>query len=301
MKQMEHVKHSKPIRHRQGQLTGFLFILPSLLGVAVFLLFPFLDVLRRSFFTAVGGRFVFLENYRLLFENTAFRLALGNTLRFMLLCIPLLVALSLLLALLVSAWPGERVPHLYKTTFLLPLAVPVASVALLWRVLFHQNGLINGGAVRLGLLEAAGAIDYMNSDWAFWVLVGSYLWKNLGYDMILWLAGLAGIPKDQYEAARVDGASGGSLFLYITLPQLLPTLFTISVLSFLNAFRVFREAYLVAGSYPHSSMYLLQHLLGNWFVDLDMDKLCAAASLLALSIFLLILLLQKSWEREDLA
>lgn len=138
----------------------------------------------------------------------------------------------------------------------------------------------------------------MSSDAAFIVLVISYLWKNIGYDMILWMAGLAGIPNEIYEAARVDGAGEWRCFLSITLPNLMPSLYTITVLSFLNSFKVFREAWLVAGDYPHQSMYLLQHLYNNWFRELSFDKISAAAVINALVVFVLILVLRRSWEKE---
>ena len=112
------------------------------------------------------------------------------------------------------------------------------------------------------------------------------------------MAGLANISTDIYEAAAIDGAGAWTTFTRVTLPNLLPSLYTITVLSFLNSFKVFREAYLVAGDYPHSSMYLLQHLFSNWFRELSMDKLAAAAVLVAAVILLLILLLRRAWETE---
>lgn len=132
-------------------------------------------------------------------------------------------------------------------------------MVLLWQLLFHDSGLVNH------LLTTCGghAISFMNSPAAFWVLVGTYLWKNVGYDMILWLAGLDSIPESLYEAARVDGAGTWKSFWQITVPSLLPTFGLVGVISLLNSFKVFREAYLVAGSYPHESMYLLQHLFNN--------------------------------------
>ena len=149
----------------------------------------------------------------------------------------------------------------------------------------------------LALLQLS-PIDWMNSETAFGVLVFSYIWKNLGYDVVLWLAGLSAIPDSLSEAARVDGANEWQCFVRITLPNLIPTLFTITVLSFLNSFKVFREAYLVAGNYPDQSMYLLQHLFNNWFRDLDMDKMAAGAVLMSLVILALILLLQKAWGED---
>ena len=101
-----------------------------------------------------------------------------------------------------------------------------------------------------------------------------------------------------YDAAKVDGAGEWKCFFFITLPNLLPSMFTIVVLSLLNGFKVFREAYLVAGDYPQDSMYLLQHLFNNWYRDLALDKMAAAAVVTGAVILLLILALQKAWEGE---
>jgi multiple sugar transport system permease protein len=111
--------------------------------------------------------------------------------------------------------------------------------------------------------------------------------------MILWLAGLDGISETLYEAARVDGASVLQSFRYITMPCLLPTVGIVSILSLLNSFRVFREAYLVAGPYPHDPMYLLQHLFQNWYRDLSLDRLSAAAVMMTIVITMLVLQFKK--------
>ena len=204
-----------------------------------------------------------------------------------------MVVCSLLLAVLLQRM--KQAGKLLKSAFLLPVAVPAASVVLVWKTLFHSNGLLNG------LLEGMGGekVGWMTTGAAFWVLVLSYLWKNLGYDMVLWMAGLAGIPREIYEAARVDGAGEWSCFTKITLPNLLPSLYTISVLSFLNSFKVFREAWLVAGDYPQQSMYLLQHLYNNWFRELAFDKIAAGSVLTSAVVFGLILLLKRAWDREE--
>lgn len=269
-----------------------LFIAPSFLGVCIFVLLPFLDVVRRSFLNSVGERFVGVNNYINVFQNEAFRLAAGNTIKFAAVCIPALIVSSLFLGVAVQS--VKKGKDGWKTCYLIPMAVPAASVVLIWQILFHNNGLMNNLLTTLG----QDPIPFMSSGAAFWVLTASYLWKNLGYDMILWMAGLSGIPKDLYEAASLDGAGPIRSFFSITLPNLVPVLFTISVLSLLNSFKVFREAYLVAGDRPHTSMYLLQHLFNNWFTALDMEKLCAGAVLMAAVIFGLILLLQKAWGED---
>ena len=268
---------------------GLAFILPSFAGVCIFWLIPYVDVIRRSFCGAVNGEFVGIENYRTIFANKAFRLAAGNTLRFFGVCVPLLVVLSLIIAVLLAG--QKRFTQILKSFFLLPMAIPVASVVLLWRLLFDDQGLWN----HLLHMLSVQTTDWMNTGASFYVLVISYIWRNLGYDVVLWMAGLSAIPAALYEAAKVDGAGEWKCFTKITLPNLLPSLFTIVVLSVLNAFKVFREAYLVAGDYPQEKMYLLQHLFNNWYRDLSLDKMSAAAVVTGLVIFLLILGLWKAW------
>lgn len=281
------------MKHRKNAVTGVLFLVPSFLGVCIFWLIPYIDVIRRSFFSAVSGTFTGIQNYETIFRNQAFRLAAKNTLRFFGICIPILVGLSLMIAVLLTK--QKKNMHLLKSMFLLPMAIPVASVVLLWKLLFHSQGLLNHLFSLLSMQE----VDWMNTGASFWVLVISYLWRNLGYDVVLWVAGLAAIPESLYEAARVDGAGEWKCFVKITMPNLLPSLFTIVVLSLLNGFKVFREAYLVAGDYPQEKMYLLQHLFNNWYRDLSFDKMAAAAVVTGGIILCLILVLQKAWEKEE--
>lgn len=281
--------------HKKRDLAGLLFVLPGFLGTSFFLLIPLLDVIRRSFTEAVGGGWVGLANYRTIFQNSAFLLAGKNTIRFTVICIPMLLVISLFLAVFLQR--QKKIGSFLKSAFLVPMAIPCASVVLLWRFLFQNQGALNGV---LAAVHLEGK-DWMNSDAAFRVLVFSYLWKNIGYDVVLWIAGLFSIPESIYEAARVDGAGEWKCFTGITLPNLLPSLYTISTLSFLNSFKVFREAYLVAGDYPHESMYLMQHLFNNWFRELDLDKMSAAAVVNGAVILILILFLQKAWDEKERA
>ena len=119
------------------------------------------------------------------------------------------------------------------------------------------------------------------------------------YNMILVRSFIEGLPLALQEAARVDGATERQCFWYVIFPNLKGSLYTITVLSFLNSFKVFREAYLVAGSYPHESMYLLQHLFNNWFVNLELDKMAASAVCVGAVLFAVILLLQRLWDNEE--
>lgn len=285
---------SRGIRQSRHAWIGFL--LPSLLGVAVFVLAPFLDVVKRSFLTAVTEEWTGVGNYQTVFVNQAFRLAVSNTLRFTAVCLPMLIGLGLFLAVQLSRLKQMQ---LIKSMFLFPLAMPAATVVLIWKMLFSEPGFLNSGLSSLGLLPGGEPVDYMGTGAAFWVLVFSYIWKNLGYTIVLWLAGILTVSTDMTEAARVDGASESQCFWRVVFPNLKGSLYTITVLSFLNSFKVFREAYLVAGSYPHESMYLLQHLFNNWFVNLELDKMAAAAVCVGMVLFLAILFLQRLWDQDE--
>lgn len=292
-------------QRRNKNIACLYFLLPSFLGVIVFVLAPFADVCRRSLTTAVTGEFRGIDNYKQVFENKTFWLAAGNTAKLVLVCLPLLIGLGLIIACFLSRF--TRI-HFLKSAFLFPMAVPAATVVLVWKLIFDRQGFLNLFLTRLGeaaysagVLQSAPVfdIDYMGTGAAFWVLVFSYIWKNLGYTVVLWLTGILSISTQIREAARVDRAGEFTCFVKIIMPNLKPVLYTITVLSFLNTFKAFREAYLVAGSYPDESMYLLQHLFNNWFTNLDFDKMAAAAVILGFILFAAILLLQKLWDEGE--
>ncbi|MCR4795089.1 MAG: sugar ABC transporter permease [Ruminococcus sp.] len=272
---------------------GFLpFLLPSLAGVLLFTFLPFADSMRRSFCTAVTGDFVGVNNYKAVFSNEAFRLAVSNTAKFVGVCLPLLISVSFIAAYILSRLKYIR---LIKSVLLFPLAVPTAALVLVWQILFSDTGYINN------ILASHGhdTVSFLSSSSSFWVLVGSYIWKNLGYTVLLWLTGIMSVSSAVIDAARVDGANDRQILFRIILPELKPTLYTITIISFLNSFKVFREAYLVAGAYPDQRIYLLQHLFNNWFVNMDLDKMAAAAVIVFSVIFAAIMLLRKAWDKGE--
>lgn len=284
------MKGGKMKRGIRRKWAGCCFLLPSFLGVLLFVVLPFADVARRSFMTAVTKEAAGMKNYKMIFTNSAFLLAARNTLRFTLVCIPLMVALGLVIAL---AMGGIRHMQMAKSLYLFPLALPTAAVAVVWKMVFYEKGFLNKYLEQLGI---GGGMDYIGGDAAFYVLAGTYIWKNLGYTIVLWLAGIMGVNGDMMEAARVDGAGRLQRFWYVLLPNLKGSLYIIVVISFLNSFKIYREAYLVAGAYPHDSIYMLQHLFNNWFVNLDLDKMAAAAVVCTMFFLVFILLLQGLWD-----
>ena len=233
------------------------FLLPSLLGLCLFYLFPLAETVRASFMDPLRSRAVGWGNYRALFQNTAFRLAVRNTCRFLCICIPALLAVSLLCAVLLGA--AKRRAVFFKSVLLLPYAIPVASIVVLWRALFSGKGLVNGLLVGLGCRP----VDFMGSSAAFWVLIFTYLWRNNGYDMLLWLAGLETIPRPLYEAAEVDGATRLQCFWKIKWPQIKPTTLYILVITTINSFQCFALIQLLTSGGPNHStdtiMYYIYH------------------------------------------
>lgn len=275
-----------------------LFLLPGLTGVMIFYLLPFLEVVRRSFVKAGNNSFVGLDNYKAVLHNAAFRLAVRNTALYIVLGVPLLMGISLGLALLLRRITARRK---LLSALLLPMAVPAAVMVLVLQLLVDKHGLLNG--VILGLLSGTAGmsafygIDYLNSGGALAVVLCSFLWKNTGYMVILWLAGLSALPHDIEEAAEVDGANRWQRWHYITMPELSGSFFTIGMLSVLQIFKSYREVWMVAGSYPQENIYFLQHLLQNWYLKLEFDQMAVLTVLLSGVLLILCLFLQKHLEQ----
>ncbi len=281
---------------RQDFARSLCFLSPSLLGVSVFFILPFGVVVYYSLIDGIGSRnFVFLDNFVKLFQNSAFQMASRNTLHFSLMAVPLAVALGIVLALMLEA----RIPmkSQFRTFFLSPMMVPVASVVLIWQVLFNYNGTVN----EFLMLFGAERIDWLQGEHCQLVVLVLFLWKNLGYNMILFMAGLANIPKELLEVADVEGASEIYKFFALKLRYLSPTILFVTILSLINSFKVFREVYLLTGDYPYEKLYMLQHFMNNTFRSLDYQKLSAAAVIMALVMVVLIALLFKAedWFGKD--
>lgn len=259
----------------KNALKGFSLILPLLLGCAVFYGLPFLLVVWYSFFQ--GGQFAALDTYIRLLENEVFRIAMGNTFGFLAVGLLLILVISYAIALLLRD-PARR-SKLLQSVVLLPFVMPVVGTVVLVDALFAETGLWSKLYMALGLPVA----DWLRSDSAFWIAVGLYLWKNTGYCVLILLSGLVTVPQEHYDAAALDGASAWQRFLHITVPQMWYSVFFGGVFSLINAFKCFREIFLIGGDTPGESLYMLQHFINNSFQKLSYGKM-AAASILMTSI-----------------
>ena len=270
-------------RTRRLKMSSGAFIAPSFLGVMTYFILPFLVVIFYSLVdNPISANFVFLDNFKSILGNTSFKTAVRNTFTFAAVAVPLAVVLSLLLAIVLEAKLPFR--SQFRTFFLSPMMVPVASIVLIWQVLFHYNGAVNEVLLKLG----GSRIDWMKSDYGLIVVVILFLWKNLGYNMILFMAALASIPKDILEVARLESATPLQTFFHIKVRYLSSSLLFVTIMSLINSFKIFREVYLLTGDYPYDSIYTLQHFMNNKFRSLDYQTLSAAAILMSLVMIVII-------------
>ncbi|MGN0579444.1 MAG: carbohydrate ABC transporter permease [Ruminococcus sp.] len=261
-------------------------IMPGFAGVLAFYFIPFCIVIYYSLVNnPVMHEFVGLDNFRALLKNNAFLTAAKNTAVFSATAVPLSLILSLGLAVMLEKnIPGKS---LFRTFFLSPLMVPTASVVLVWQVLFHNHGTINQ------IIELLGGqpVDWLKSAHGQIVIVCMFLWKNLGYNMILFISALCAIPGDILEVAELEGAGAFYKFFHIKLRYLSPTLLFVMILSLINSFKIFREVYLLTGDYPYDKLYMLQHFMNNTFNSLDYQKLSSAAVVFAAVMIVIIAVL----------
>ena len=272
------------MRRRREAATGLLLASPAVVGLLAFLVLPFGYTFLRSFTTGLGwGRFVGLENYAQLFGNRLFLLALKNTFLFLACGLALILPLSLFLALLLQKAGKWGKP--LALALLFPMVLPVSAIVIVVNLVFAENGLLS---------QMTGPYPWMDSPFAFVILLGLYLWKNVGIGVVILLAGLTTIPGELYESANMDGAGKWTRLTKVTLPMLRPELLVVTILSSLNAFKNFREAFVLGGDHPHESIYMLQHFMNNNFENMNFPRLSVAAVVFFALLFCLYALLLKS-------
>lgn len=269
---------------RREAATGLLLASPAVAGLLAFLVLPFGYTFLRSFTTGLGwGRFVGLENYAQLFGNRLFLLALKNTFLFLACGLALILPLSLFLALLLQKAGKWGKP--LALALLFPMVLPVSAIVIVVNLVFAENGLLS---------QLTDPTPWMDSPFAFVILLGLYLWKNVGIGVVILLAGLTTIPGELYESANMDGAGKWTRLTKVTLPMLRPELLVVTILSSLNAFKNFREAFVLGGDHPHESIYMLQHFMNNNFENMNFPRLSVAAVVFFALLFCLYALLLKS-------
>ena len=282
---------------------GWLFIAPALALIGVFFFLPVIGSLLLSvtdfdiyaIADRANARFVGLRNYRDLLGNDVFWAAVRNTFYFALVGGPLTVAAALAAALLVNA-RVVRFKSVFRTIYFVPFVTTLVAVAIVWRYLYHpQYGLLN---YALGLI-GIGPVDWLGDPrWAMPAIIVMAVWKNFGYNMLIFIAGLQNIPADLYEAAELDGAGPLHRFRHVTLPMLAPTFLFVGVITMIGYFQLFAEPYVMTGGGPlrsTTSLVLLMYEEGfRWW----RMGVAAAVAFVLFVIILVWTLLQFRLQRE---
>ena len=247
-------------------LAGWTFAAPALLVIVVFFFLPVVAALALSVtdfdiytLADIGNlRFVALDNYVGLLHDPLFWKTLGNTLYFVVIGVPLSIAVSLGAAVLLHSRLG-RFKGFFRTAFFAPVVTTVVAVAVIWRYLFHTRyGLVNWGLSSIGIEP----VDWLGDPhWAMPTIILFAVWKNFGYNMIIFLAGLQSIPEDLYEAARIDGAGAWRQFRHVTLPMLGPVLLLVGILTMSGYFQLFAEPYVMTQGGPLESTKSVLYLM----------------------------------------
>ncbi|MCL6528374.1 MAG: sugar ABC transporter permease [Thermaceae bacterium] len=267
-------------------LTLTLFLGPSLLGMALFVMGPILASLGLAFAhwdLLTPPQFVGLANFRALWADPEFWRALHHTLTFLLGYIPLAMGAGFLIALALNARiPGQG---LFRALYFLPVVTAWVAVALVWKWLLNPGyGLVNHLLSLVGLQGPAWLFD---PNWAMPAVILTSVWKDTGFVMAILLAGLQNIPREYYEAAAIDGAGGVDRLRHITLPLLAPALYFSLTISLINSFQVFDQVYVMTGGGPAgATTVLVERIVKNAFSYSQMGYAAAMSWFLFALIFL---------------
>lgn len=274
---------------KKKRVTGLLFVLPSFLGIFVFIIAPFFMSLYYSFTQGITEvTFVGFDNFLDLFGNPTFTLAVKNTVIFIGIGVPLLFLISLSLSLMMM----NSKFVLARWALLTPLMVPVSTVIFGWHFLFHR--VTNGILGKLGLK----AINFFGGRYAMAVVILMFLWKNIGYLVVIFTSAISVIPQEYQEVFRLESKSRVKYAAMVVLPLIKPMAFFAIIISVMNSFKIFREIHALYGEQVPKSIYMLQHFMNNNFLKLNYQRLSSAAFLLTSAIFVLIWLFLKAQSKS---
>ncbi|ACL70304.1 carbohydrate ABC transporter permease [Halothermothrix orenii] len=283
--------------NRNNKATIATFLLPAGILLLLFMIIPFFMAFGLSFTNQRlipgprGTQFIGLYNYSKLFSDRLFWTGLKNNFIFVLIVVPLQTAFALGLALLVNM--KLKLSKFFRTMYFVPTVTTMIVVSVIWSFLYHPEGLINGflSFVSGGSLES---IDFLRETrWAFPSIMFMSIWQGVGFQMLIFLAGLQEIPESLYEAAEIDGANSFKRFLYITLPQLKNTTIFVIISTTILAFRLFTQVFVMTNGGPRNSTYtVMLHIYNMAFKRLNIGY-GSALTVIFFSIILIISLIQK--------
>jgi len=260
------------------------FLLPGLAGLLIFYVIPFVGGIWYSVTDGkVANQFVGFDNYISVWNNPMFKMGLKNTMELSLICAPLLFLLSFLLA--AGLHRIRPAGGFFRSSVLMPYLMPSSAILIIWLLWFDYGGPVNRLLVMLGNTR----VNWMLGAELRLPVILLFLWKNLGFCVVIFMSALQSIPESLYEFATLEGASFMKQTFKITLPLAVPSAFLVAILSFVNAFKIFKEAYFIAGPYPDDPEYIytLQNYMNNMYSKLSYQNVTTAAYIFAVIVFAL--------------
>jgi len=274
----------------------WVFLLPGLGGLLLFYVVPFIGGIWYSLTDGTyKNAFVGLRNYINIWKNPMFLLGLKNTMILSLICAPAVWVISFVIASLVNRLRPSGA--FFRNSILLPYLMPSSAMLLIWLLLFDYGGAMNRVLSLLGLER----VLWLEGAELRVPIVLMFIWKNLGFAVVIFLAALQAIPEPLYEYARLEGAGFLRQTFGITLPLVIPSAFLIFILEWINAFKIFKEVYFIGGAYPDETVYTLQNYMNNMYGKLNYQNVTTAAYSFALIVFVMfgmLFLLQRELHRR---
>ena len=276
-----------------------IFLAPAILVLGIFLFYPITYLLYLSFttgsFTVTGIRWVGLSNYQRLFTDADFWQVIGNTVYFTVATVIPTIVIPLGLAVFLNRSLVLR--GVLRTAYFIPSITSLVAVGLAWRWLFQTDGRVNDLLIAMGLEP----VSWLSSTvWAMPVLILLSSWKQLGFNLVVFLAGLQVIPQSRYEAAELDGANGWAKFWYITLPGLTPTLIFAVLTTAIFTLRSFEQVYIITGGGPlNATNLLVYYIYEQAFARFEFGYAAAAATVLLAIAFILVYLDLRLWNEPS--
>ena len=262
----------------------YLFLLPAFVLLAVFFFIPFIDTILLSFknFSTdiYNPQFIGFSNYIQLFKSKEFYTTLTNTFLFLIMVVPILAVLPLIVAIFINQ--KIKGVNIYKVLIYLPVIISIVVVAIAFKWLYAQQGILNYLAELFGLSAIGWLTD---TKFALLSVAIVTIYKGIGYYMMIYLSALIGVPKDLYEAADIDGASEIKKHLTVTIPQIMPTIALVVIISSISALKVFTEIYVMTKGGPlNSTKTIVYYIYERAFENLDLSMASAASVVLLLVI-----------------
>lgn len=274
---------------RRASALTWIFLAPTMLGIGIFVLLPIIASLVLAFFRwdiITSPRFAGLDNFVAIAQDPTVRVSFLNTFVFVIFAVAAQLAIAMLLAVLVQTRMPSWLQVFFRSTFFFPLILSAASVSILMKYLFNERfGVINW---LLSLVHIPAVPWLTSSQWAMVVVIAVYVWQNFGFSFLLFLGGLAAIPRDVYEAAAIDGATGWKQFRSITMPLVSPTILVASVMAIISALQIFDQPYVLTRGGPgDSTRTAVMVIFETAFRELEFGR----ASAIGLVLMVLIMLI----------